>query len=182
MASSSAPRPRPATTSGETRSSCMRPATSGSATSSPCAGSTTSGSRRASRSTWPIRPSPSSSPRPNPGSTSTKTLSPLAYGIDETQGTTPIYQNILNLKDAKSAYGAIVYQKAPAVLKQLNFFLGEDTFRNGLQALPEAARVCECSMGRPGRSLRASGQSIRPVTKMSRPGPRLGSSNAACRR
>ena len=60
-------------------------------------------------------------------------IKPLAYGIDETQGTTPIYQNILNLKDAKSAYGAIVYQKAPAVLKQLNFFLGEDTFRNGLR-------------------------------------------------
>ena len=60
-------------------------------------------------------------------------IKPLAYGIDETQGTTPIYQVIPNLLDAKSAYGAIVYQKAPAVLKQLNFFLGEDTFRNGLR-------------------------------------------------
>ncbi len=48
-------------------------------------------------------------------------IKPLAYGIDETQGTTPIFQVIPNLKDAKSAYGAIVYQKAPAVLKQLNF-------------------------------------------------------------
>lgn len=60
-------------------------------------------------------------------------IKPLAYGIDETQGTTPIYQTIPNLLDAKSAYGAIVYQKAPAVLKQLNFYLGEDTFRNGLR-------------------------------------------------
>ena len=60
-------------------------------------------------------------------------IKPLAYGIDETQGTTPIFQVIPNLKDAKSAYGAIVYQKAPAVLKQLNFKLGEDTFRNGLR-------------------------------------------------
>ncbi len=60
-------------------------------------------------------------------------IKPSAYGIDETQGTTPIYQVIPNLLDAKSAYGAIVYQKAPAVLKQLNFFLGEDAFRNGLQ-------------------------------------------------
>ncbi len=60
-------------------------------------------------------------------------IKPSAYGIDETQGTTPIYQNIPNLLDAKSAYGAIVYQKAPAVLKQLNFFLGEDAFRNGLR-------------------------------------------------
>ena len=60
-------------------------------------------------------------------------IKPLAYGIDETQGTTPISQHILNLKDAKSAYGAIVYQKAPAVLKQLNFFLGDEAFRNGLR-------------------------------------------------
>ena len=60
-------------------------------------------------------------------------IKPTAYGIDETQGTTPIFQNIINLKDAKSAYGAIVYQKAPAVLKQLNFFLGEENFRAGLR-------------------------------------------------
>src|SRR6202789_4403772 len=60
-------------------------------------------------------------------------IKPLAYGIDETQGTTPISQHILNLKDAKSAYGAIVYQKAPAVLKQLNFFLSDKAFRNGLR-------------------------------------------------
>jgi aminopeptidase N len=60
-------------------------------------------------------------------------IKPLAYGIDETQGTTPISQHILNLKDAKSAYGAIVYEKAPAVLKQLNFFLGDEAFRNGLR-------------------------------------------------
>ena len=60
-------------------------------------------------------------------------IKPLAYGIDETLGTTPIYQNILNLKDAKSAYGAIVYEKAPAVLKQLEFRLGPEVFRNGLR-------------------------------------------------
>ncbi len=60
-------------------------------------------------------------------------IKPAAYGIDETQGTTPIFQDIRNLKDAKSAYGAIVYQKAPSVLKQLNFFLGEENFRDGLR-------------------------------------------------
>jgi aminopeptidase N len=60
-------------------------------------------------------------------------IKPLAYGIDETLGTTPIYQDIVNLKDAKSAYGAIVYEKAPAVLKQLEFQLGSDVFRNGLR-------------------------------------------------
>jgi aminopeptidase N len=61
-------------------------------------------------------------------------IKPLAYGIDETEGTTPIFQNIANLKDAKSAYGAIVYQKAPAVLKQLEFRIGRDTFRQALRS------------------------------------------------
>jgi aminopeptidase N len=60
-------------------------------------------------------------------------IKPAAYGIDETQGTTPIYQDIPNLQDAKSAYGAIVYSKAPGVIKQLAYVLGEDNFRNGLR-------------------------------------------------
>ncbi len=60
-------------------------------------------------------------------------IKPLAYAIDQTQGTTPIYQDIPNLKDAKSAYGAIVYQKAPAVIKQLAFVLGDADFQKGLQ-------------------------------------------------
>ncbi len=72
-------------------------------------------------------------PASNPWKHFYEEIKPLAYGIDETQGTTPIFQNIANLKDAKSAYGAIVYEKAPAVLKQLNYFLGEDNFRQGLR-------------------------------------------------
>lgn len=62
-----------------------------------------------------------------------QTIKPAAYGIDETRGTTPIYQSIPNLDDAKSAYGAIVYSKAPGVLKQLAFVLGQKAFRQGLQ-------------------------------------------------
>jgi aminopeptidase N len=62
-----------------------------------------------------------------------ESIKPAAYAIDETQGTTPIYQDISNLKDAKSAYGAIVYSKAPGIIKQLAFVLGEDDFRKGLQ-------------------------------------------------
>src|SRR5260370_16669502 len=61
-------------------------------------------------------------------------IKPAAYAIDSTQGTTPNYQDIANLKDAKSAYGAIVYSKAPGVLKQLAFVGGEESFRNGLRA------------------------------------------------
>lgn len=60
-------------------------------------------------------------------------IKPQAYAIDETEGTTPIFQDIPNLKDAKSAYGAIVYQKAPAILRQLEFRIGPDAFRRGLQ-------------------------------------------------
>jgi aminopeptidase N len=60
-------------------------------------------------------------------------IKPAAYAIDSTKGTTPIYQDIANLKDAKSAYGAIVYSKAPGVIKQLAFVLGEEKFRDGLR-------------------------------------------------
>jgi len=62
-----------------------------------------------------------------------QSIKPAAYGIDSTRGTTPIYQDIANLKDAKSAYGAIVYSKAPGVIKQLAFVLGDDHFRDGLR-------------------------------------------------
>ncbi len=62
-------------------------------------------------------------------------IKPAAYAIDSTQGTTPIYQDIPNLKDAKSAYGAIVYSKAPGVIKQLAFVTGEDHFRDGLRLI-----------------------------------------------
>jgi aminopeptidase N len=73
-------------------------------------------------------------PASNPWKHFYEDIKPLAYGIDETQGTTPIFQNIANLKDAKSAYGAIVYQKAPAVLKQLEFHIGSEVFREGLRS------------------------------------------------
>jgi aminopeptidase N len=62
-----------------------------------------------------------------------QSIKPAAYAIDETQGTTPIYQEIPNLDSAKSAYGAIVYSKAPGVLRQLNYVIGDDAFRRGLQ-------------------------------------------------
>src|ERR1700731_383713 len=62
-----------------------------------------------------------------------QSIKPDAYEIDSTKGTTPIYQEIPNFEDAKSAYGAIVYSKAPGVLKQLAFVLGADKFREGLQ-------------------------------------------------
>jgi aminopeptidase N len=60
-------------------------------------------------------------------------IKPAAYAIDSTLGTTPIYQNIDNLQNAKSAYGAIVYSKAPGLLRQLAFIIGDEHFRDGLR-------------------------------------------------
>ena len=60
---------------------------------------------------------------------------PAAYGVDQTAGTTPLWQELANLDQAKSNYGAIVYNKAPSVLKQLNYLVGDSLFRVGVQAL-----------------------------------------------
>lgn len=57
-----------------------------------------------------------------------------AYQTDSTRGTTAIYQPIANLSAAKSAYGAIVYNKAPAFLRQAEFYLGEDKFQTAVRA------------------------------------------------
>ncbi len=58
---------------------------------------------------------------------------PLAYLTDVTKGTTPIYQEIPNLSAAKSAYGNIVYRKAPAFLRQAEFYLGPDKFQEAVK-------------------------------------------------
>ena len=57
-----------------------------------------------------------------------------AYLTDVTRGTTPIYQEIPNLSSAKSAYGNIVYRKAPSFLKQAEFYLGEKEFQTAVRA------------------------------------------------
>ncbi len=57
-----------------------------------------------------------------------------AYLTDSTKGTTPIYQEIPNLSSAKSAYGNIVYRKAPSFLKQAEFYLGEKEFQTAVRA------------------------------------------------
>ncbi|SEN04159.1 Membrane alanyl aminopeptidase Metallo peptidase. MEROPS family M01 [Sphingomonas gellani] len=60
-----------------------------------------------------------------------------AYRADATSGTQPLWQTLDNLDAAKSNYGPIVYNKAPAVLKQLAFLVGEDGFRRGLHLFLE---------------------------------------------
>ena len=57
---------------------------------------------------------------------------PAAYDVDQTSGTTPVWQQLVNLDQAKSNYGAIVYNKAPGILKQLNYLVGDSAFKAGL--------------------------------------------------
>jgi aminopeptidase N len=58
---------------------------------------------------------------------------PSAYDVDRTAGANPIRQPLDNLNEAGSLYGAIIYQKAPIVMRQLELQVGEDAFRDGLR-------------------------------------------------
>jgi len=69
---------------------------------------------------------------PNPWMSFYLRNKPAAYDVDQTSGTTPVWQQLANLDQAKSNYGAIVYNKAPGVLKQLNYLVGDTAFRAGL--------------------------------------------------
>jgi aminopeptidase N len=69
---------------------------------------------------------------PNPWMSFYLRNKPAAYDVDLTAGTTPIWQQLANLDQAKSNYGAIVYNKAPGVLKQLNYLVGDSAFRAGV--------------------------------------------------
>jgi aminopeptidase N len=86
---------------------------------------------------------------------------PAAYAIDSTKGTTPIYQEVQNLKDAKSAYGAIVYSKAPGILKALRFLLGDEQFRTGVRLFLKEHQYGNAEWGDLINALeRASGQKL----------------------
>ena len=58
---------------------------------------------------------------------------PTAYAVDRTGGANPIRQPLANLRDAGSLYGAIIYQKAPVVMQQLEQLIGEATLQEGLR-------------------------------------------------
>ena len=58
---------------------------------------------------------------------------PAAYAVDRTAGTNAIRQPLANLSEAGTLYGAIIYQKAPIVMRQLELLLGPDSFRDGLR-------------------------------------------------
>jgi aminopeptidase N len=58
---------------------------------------------------------------------------PTAYGVDRTEGANPIRQPLDNLRYAGTLYGAIIYQKAPIVMRHLEARVGEEAFRDGLR-------------------------------------------------
>jgi aminopeptidase N len=58
---------------------------------------------------------------------------PQAYGVDRTAGTNEIRQPLKNLNEAGTLYGAIIYQKAPIVMRQLETLTGAEAFRDGLR-------------------------------------------------
>ncbi len=65
---------------------------------------------------------------------------PTAYGVDRTLGANPIRQPLDNLRDAGSLYGAIIYQKAPIGMRQLEQLVGEAAMRDGLREYLTAHR------------------------------------------
>lgn len=58
---------------------------------------------------------------------------PAAYSVDRTEGANPIRQTLPNLNEAGTMYGAIIYNKAPIMMRQLETLLGADTFRDGMR-------------------------------------------------
>ncbi len=58
---------------------------------------------------------------------------PAAYEVDRTAGANPIRQRLDNLAEAGTLYGAIIYQKAPIVMRHLERLIGEDKLRDGLR-------------------------------------------------
>lgn len=72
-------------------------------------------------------------------------VKPRAYEVDATPGTVPVFQELSNLADAKSAYGPIVYNKAPAVLRELDDRLGSATFRDGVHRFLDKHRYGNAS-------------------------------------
>ncbi len=58
---------------------------------------------------------------------------PRAYSVDRTEGANPIVQNLDNLLNAGTLYGDIIYHKAPIMFRQLELFMGEEPFKQGVR-------------------------------------------------
>lgn len=58
---------------------------------------------------------------------------PSAYEVDRSEGSHPVQQELHNLKNAGTLYGAIIYQKAPIMMRNLESLVGPENFRKGIQ-------------------------------------------------
>lgn len=58
---------------------------------------------------------------------------PSAYDVDRTAGANPVLQPLTNLKNAGTLYGAIIYQKAPVVMRHLEKKIGPELMQISLQ-------------------------------------------------
>ena len=61
-------------------------------------------------------------------------------------GTNEIRQPLANLDDAGSLYGAIIYQKAPIVMRQLEALVGDGDFRDGLREYLKTYAFGKCGV------------------------------------
>jgi aminopeptidase N len=58
---------------------------------------------------------------------------PSAYSVDRTAGANAIRQELPNLNEAGQMYGAIIYNKAPIMMRKLEKLIGEAAFREGVR-------------------------------------------------
>jgi aminopeptidase N len=58
---------------------------------------------------------------------------PGAYSVDRSEGANPIRQYLPNLNEAGQMYGAIIYNKAPIMMRELELTVGEALFREGIR-------------------------------------------------
>ncbi len=58
---------------------------------------------------------------------------PAAYNVDRTAGANAVRQQLGNLDEAGTLYGAIIYDKAPIVVRSLETLVGADQLRDGLR-------------------------------------------------
>ena len=98
---------------------------------------------------------------------------PAAYDVDRTAGTNAIRQPLDNLNEAGSLYGAIIYQKAPIVMRQLEMIVTPDGLRDGLREYLQQPRASATRRGRISSRCSIGG---RP--RISPPGAAPGSSEA----
>ncbi len=82
---------------------------------------------------------------------------PAAYSVDRTGGTHPIRQELGNLSEAGTLYGALIYDKAPIVMRQLEALIGEEGMRDGLREHRDENRWGNAGWPDPIRILDARG-------------------------